>query len=203
VLEQFGGTGAPVDPEQPFLLVMQHPVTTEYGQGFDQINATLEAVARSACRRSSSGRTWTRAPRTSPRASGTSASSARDHGFHFFRNLPPEVFVEADGALRVHGRQLVGGPARGLVPRHAGGDGRHAPAGPRAGGRTSCEVGHDRDEIADAIRAQLAHGRYEPEPPVRRRHGRREDRRHTRGRARPRCKSGSCSAVETAPERPV
>src|SRR4051794_12559534 len=45
VLELFGGTGSPVDPERPFLLVMQHPVTTEYGDGFDQMTETLEAVA--------------------------------------------------------------------------------------------------------------------------------------------------------------
>src|SRR5438105_3625167 len=41
VLERFGGAGSPVDPEQPFVLVMQHLVTTEYGQGTDQINETL------------------------------------------------------------------------------------------------------------------------------------------------------------------
>src|ERR671924_1413658 len=43
-LETFGGAGSPIDPEKPFLLVMQHPVTTEYGSGFQQINATLDAV---------------------------------------------------------------------------------------------------------------------------------------------------------------
>src|SRR2546428_158118 len=29
VLEQFGGVGPVIDPEQPFVLVVQHPVTTE------------------------------------------------------------------------------------------------------------------------------------------------------------------------------
>ena len=32
--------------DEPFLLVSQHPVTTEYGEGEDQITATLEAVRR-------------------------------------------------------------------------------------------------------------------------------------------------------------
>ena len=40
-----GGVGPPIDPDRPFVLVMQHPVTTEYGHGMDQINETLEAVA--------------------------------------------------------------------------------------------------------------------------------------------------------------
>ena len=47
VLEQFGGTGEPVDPEQPFLLVMQHPVTTEYGQG----QAVVSIVTKSGSNR--------------------------------------------------------------------------------------------------------------------------------------------------------
>ena len=132
VLEQFGGIGAPVDPEQPFLLVMQHPVTTEYGHGFDQINETLEAVARA-------------------RDAGARLLAERRRGLRGRRQGHPHLprarpgarlpllpqpaaggLREADGALRLHGRQLVGGAARGLVPRHAGGHRRHAPAGPRA-----------------------------------------------------------------------
>ena len=38
------GVGAHVDVSQPFLLVNQHPVTTEYGQGKDQIWETLMAL---------------------------------------------------------------------------------------------------------------------------------------------------------------
>ena len=33
-----------LDPHQPYLVVLQHPVTTEYGCGFDQINETIEAI---------------------------------------------------------------------------------------------------------------------------------------------------------------
>ena len=44
-LRQHGGAGSPIDPAEPFLLVMQHPVTTEYGSGLEQINATLDAIA--------------------------------------------------------------------------------------------------------------------------------------------------------------
>ena len=38
------GVGAHIDITQPFLLVNQHPVTTEYGQGKDQIWETLLAL---------------------------------------------------------------------------------------------------------------------------------------------------------------
>ena len=33
-----------MDIHKPYLVVLQHPVTTEYGSGFDQINETLKAV---------------------------------------------------------------------------------------------------------------------------------------------------------------
>lgn len=38
------GVGAPIDIKQPFILVSQHPVTTEYGAGEKQILETLLAV---------------------------------------------------------------------------------------------------------------------------------------------------------------
>src|SRR3546814_7537033 len=40
------GTGASLDPAAPYLVVLQHPVTTEYGAGFAQVRETLEAVRR-------------------------------------------------------------------------------------------------------------------------------------------------------------
>ena len=38
------GVGATLDPSQPYLVVLQHPVTTEFGQGFEQVQETLAAV---------------------------------------------------------------------------------------------------------------------------------------------------------------
>jgi UDP-hydrolysing UDP-N-acetyl-D-glucosamine 2-epimerase len=43
-MSKYGGVGGLVDWTKPYLLVVQHPVTTEYGQGIDQINETLEAI---------------------------------------------------------------------------------------------------------------------------------------------------------------
>jgi UDP-hydrolysing UDP-N-acetyl-D-glucosamine 2-epimerase len=48
VLDRYGGVGAPVDPRKPFLLVLQHPVTTEYMDAAGQIRETIEAVRRLA-----------------------------------------------------------------------------------------------------------------------------------------------------------
>jgi len=163
VLEQFGGAGSPIDPEQPFVLVMQHPVTTEYGHGLDQINETLEAVAALG---SQALVFW-------PNVDAGSEDVAkgirrfrelgRAHGFHFFRNLPPEVFFK----LMAHCSCMVGNSSAAIregsflgTPSVTVGTRQHG----RERASNVVEVDHDKDEIAAAIREQLAHGPYDESP---------------------------------------
>jgi len=40
----YSGVGGVIDWSKPYLLVIQHPVTTEFGNGLSQINQTLKAV---------------------------------------------------------------------------------------------------------------------------------------------------------------
>jgi UDP-hydrolysing UDP-N-acetyl-D-glucosamine 2-epimerase len=160
VLEQFGGAGEPVDPEQPFLLVMQHPVTTEYGQGFEQINQTLEAVAEL---RMQTLVFW-------PNVDAGSEDVAKGirifrelgqaHGFGFFRNLPPEMFVKlmahcscmvGNSSAALREGSFLGTPAVTVGSRQLG----------REHGPNVVHVDHDKAEIADAARDQIAHGQYE------------------------------------------
>lgn len=44
LMSKYLGVGRPIDWEKPYLLVVQHPVTTSYGEGRAQITETLEAV---------------------------------------------------------------------------------------------------------------------------------------------------------------
>jgi UDP-hydrolysing UDP-N-acetyl-D-glucosamine 2-epimerase len=46
LFERNRGVGTRIDPLQPYIVVLQHPVTTEYGHGLAQINETLEAIDR-------------------------------------------------------------------------------------------------------------------------------------------------------------
>jgi UDP-hydrolysing UDP-N-acetyl-D-glucosamine 2-epimerase len=159
-LEQFGGAGSPVDPDQPFVLVMQHPVTTEYGQGMDQINETLEAVALLGMQALVF---W-------PNVDAGSEDVAKGirafrelglaHGFHFFRNLPPEVFARVmahcacmvgNSSAAIREGSFLGTPAVAVGTRQQG----------RERGTNLVDAGHDRNEIADAVRDQIAHGPYE------------------------------------------
>jgi len=48
MFDRYGGVGASLDPRKPFLLVIQHPVTTEYDLAAEQIRATIKAVSHIA-----------------------------------------------------------------------------------------------------------------------------------------------------------
>jgi UDP-hydrolysing UDP-N-acetyl-D-glucosamine 2-epimerase len=154
------GVGGPFDPDGPFVLVMQHPVTTEYGFGFDQINQTLEAVAAVGMQALVF---WPNVDAGSEHvAKGIRVfrELGRAHGFHFFRNLPPEDFVRlmahcacmvGNSSAAIREGSFLGTPAVTVGTRQLG----------RERGANVVEVGHDRDEVADAIRDQVAHGPYE------------------------------------------
>jgi UDP-hydrolysing UDP-N-acetyl-D-glucosamine 2-epimerase len=159
VLARFGGAGAPIDPEQPFILMIQHPVTTEYGQGIDQINQTLEAVVAVGMQALVF---WPNVDAGSEHvAKGIRVfrELGRDHGFHFFRNLPPEVFVKlmahcacmvGNSSAAIREGAFLGTPAVTVGTRQQN----------RERGPNVVEVSHDPDEIGDAIRSQIGRGRY-------------------------------------------
>jgi UDP-hydrolysing UDP-N-acetyl-D-glucosamine 2-epimerase len=160
VLEQFGGAGEPVDPEKPFLLVMQHPVTTEYGHGMDQINQTLEAVAQLGMQALVFWPNVDAGSEDVAKGIRTFRELGRAHGFHFFRNLPPEVFVKlmahcscmvGNSSAALREGSFLGTPAVTIGSRQRG----------RERGPNLVDVEHDTEEIADAVRDQAAHGPYE------------------------------------------
>ena len=160
-LSTFGGAGSQIDPERPFVLMMQHPVTTEYGEGLAQINATIEAVASLDVQALVF---WPNVDAGSDQvAKGLRLfrETGRAHGFHFFRNLPPDVFVR----LMAHCAAMVGNSSAALregaflgTPAVTVGSRQQN----RERGENVISVGHEPEEIAVAVSRQIEHGRYEP-----------------------------------------
>ena len=153
------GTGAVLDPEKPFLLMMQHPVTTEYGESFDQINETLAALAEIGMQALVF---WPNVDAGSEQvAKGIRIFREQGEaaGFHFFRNLPAEVFFR----LMAHCECMVGNSSAGLREGSMLGT-PVVTLGSRQQGRECgvnvMQVEHDQAKIADAIREQVRHGRY-------------------------------------------
>ncbi|HEY0253141.1 MAG TPA: UDP-N-acetylglucosamine 2-epimerase, partial [Kofleriaceae bacterium] len=87
------GVGEQLNVEEPFVLVSQHPVTTEYGAGGAQVAATLEAIREIGY---PAIVLWPNADAGSEDVSRM-MRKWREHGWtkkmHFFKNLPIATYV--------------------------------------------------------------------------------------------------------------
>lgn len=158
----YGGVGAPFRPTPgEYLVVLQHPVTTEYERAPDQIRETLAAVE-------ALGRPtfwfWPNVDAGSDLVSKGirhhRETRPMDH-VYFFKNLSPEDFVRlldraacliGNSSAGIREGAFLGLPVVNVGNRQAGRD--------RAANVT--DVAHDRRAIRAAVEAQLRHGRYEP-----------------------------------------
>ena len=160
VFTKYGGTGPVLDLSRGYIVVLQHPVTTEYKSAFDQICETLAAI----------GTLdipvlwfWPNVDAGSDAVSkGIRAfrEHERPQHVHFFRNMDPTDFL----TLLVGCACLIGNSSVGIrecsylgVPV--------VNIGSRQGGREHAEnvrhVDHDREMIRAAILRQVEHGRFQ------------------------------------------
>jgi UDP-hydrolysing UDP-N-acetyl-D-glucosamine 2-epimerase len=154
------GVGAAVDPARPFALMMQHPVTTEYGHSFEQINRTLDAVAALGMQALVFWPNVDAGSEQMAKGIRLFREKGRANGFHFFRNLEPERFAR----LMSHCAVMVGNSSSALregaylgTPAVTVGTRQQN----REHGANVLEAPSDTEAIADAMRKQLEHGRYE------------------------------------------
>jgi len=160
--ERYGGVGPRFGLDDGYVVVLQHPVTTEYDHAFAQATETLHAVDDLGV-----PAIWFW-PNVDAGSDATSKAirvfreQRRPERMHFFRNMPPEEFLR----LLVGGKVLIGNssvairegsflgiPAVDIGDRQAG----------RQHGSNVAHAGHDRSQIADAAARQIEHGRYDPE----------------------------------------
>jgi UDP-hydrolysing UDP-N-acetyl-D-glucosamine 2-epimerase len=157
------GVGERFSVDEPFVLVSQHPVTTEYGTGEAQITLTLEAVRE---RGLAAIVLWPNADAGSDDISrGIRKWRERklDDRMHFFKNLPIETYVNLMRSTAC----LIGNSSSGIregayigTPVVNIGTRQHM----RDRGDNVIEVGYDRKQISDAIARQVEHGRYPMNP---------------------------------------
>lgn len=157
------GVGDQFDLSQPFLLVSQHPVTTEYGEGERQITETLEAVRSTGL---PAIVLWPNADAGSDDiARGLRKWRERGLGrhMHFFKNLPIDVYV----TLMKHTACLVGNSSSGIregaflgTPVVNVGTRQQG----RERGQNVLDVTYDRLATQEAIQQHLGHGPYDMDP---------------------------------------
>lgn len=159
LFERNKGVGAALDGARPYLVVLQHPVTTEYGAGFAQVNQTLQAVVDMDMQ---TAWLWPNVDAGSDDVSKGLRVHRERHGdgkLHFYRNFPPEDYAR----LIANAACVVGNSSSGLREGAFLGT-PVVDVGSRQGGREHGpnvrHAGYDAAEIRAAIQAQVAHGRY-------------------------------------------
>lgn len=159
IFERYGGVGADLDLARGYIVVMQHPVTTEYDRAFGDVTETLHAV------RDAGLPTLWFWPNVDAGSDGTSKAirmfreREQPANIHFFKNMAPEDFIR----LLYNSRCLVGNSSVGI--RECGYMGvPTVNIGSRQNGRDRAtnviDVGYDRAQIGAAIRRHCANGRY-------------------------------------------
>lgn len=157
------GVGGELDLDEPFAIVSQHPVTTEYHDGERQITETLMALREA---RLPAIVLW-------PNADAGSEEVARgirklrerrlDDGMHFFKNLPTETYIHlmaraacivGNSSSAIREGAFIGTPAVNVGTRQTG----------RQRAANVVDAPYDREAIGDALATQVAHGRYAAEP---------------------------------------
>jgi len=159
---KYGGVGPSFDISGGYLVVMQHPVTTEYEEARQQITETLWAVHDSGI---PAFWFW---PNVDAGSDGTSKGirsfRERNHeaNIHFFLNMTPEDFLR----LIINGCCLVGNSSVGIrecsflgVPTVNIGSRQEG----RERGANVIDTKCFRSSILDSIRRQLGRGAYPQE----------------------------------------
>ena len=150
-----------LNTEEPFALMIQHPVTTEYGSAAKQIAETMEALVNFPTQVIV---LWPNIDAGSDEISKVLRGYERrslGNGNHFIilKHIPTDLFVNilrnslfqiGNSSSGIREACYFGLPVINIGTRQSG----------RERGRNVIDVWYDRNRIEEAIRRQLSYGRY-------------------------------------------
>ena len=157
--QKYGGVGAPVDLRKGYLVVMQHPVTTEYEKARKQVTETLFAINELGLP------TLWFWPNSDAGSDATSKGirafreNQMPEKIHFFKNIPPMDFLRlihnaralvGNSSVAIRECAFLGVPAVNIGTREDG----------RERGPNVRDCSYDHTEILQTIRKQIE----EPRP---------------------------------------
>ncbi|WP_349371505.1 UDP-N-acetylglucosamine 2-epimerase [Salinarimonas sp.] len=157
--ERYTGTGPSFDLSGGYVVVLQHPVTTEHDDAFEQARISLDAV------RALGKPVFWFWPNVDAGSDGTSKALRMfreregDRPFHFFKNMLPQDFLRlivnsdcliGNSSVGIRESAFLGVPVVNIGTRQNG----------RERGPNVADVAHDVDAIRAAATRQIAHGRY-------------------------------------------
>jgi UDP-hydrolysing UDP-N-acetyl-D-glucosamine 2-epimerase len=156
---KYVGVGDEIDLSDGYLVVMQHPVTTEYELARAQVSETLYAV------RDIGMPTLWFWPNVDAGSDGTSGGlrtfreQEKPNNFHFFKNMAPDDFLRllynssclvGNSSVGIRECSFLGIPAVNIGSRQQG----------RDRGANLVDVDYDRRQIVRGIERHLSNGRY-------------------------------------------
>jgi UDP-hydrolysing UDP-N-acetyl-D-glucosamine 2-epimerase len=162
IFERYGGVGGLKELNNGYLIVMQHPVTNEHAQAYAHVTETLHAIAAIGMP------TLWFWPNVDAGADGTSKAIRAYREYHdtghirFFKHMDSLDFLRVacnckvligNSSVGIRECAYLGVPVVNIGSRQAG----------RDRGANVLDVGYSQDAIAQAIQAQIAHGRYAPD----------------------------------------
>lgn len=157
--EKYTGVGPSCDLSDGYVVVLQHPVTTEFEDAFNQANATLDAV-----RDLGKPVLWFW-PNVDAGSDATSKAIRMFHErqgelpFHFFKNMLPHDFLRlivnssclvGNSSVGVRESAFLGVPVVNIGTRQNG----------RERGPNVMDVEHNSEAIRTAVKKQIDHGKY-------------------------------------------
>lgn len=157
--DHYAGVGHPIDPDQGYLVVMQHPVTTEYQHGLTQIEETLSAIMTLAY---PVFWFWPNVDAGSDRISKGIRHFRETHDIpfiYFFKNMAPEDFLRlligskclvGNSSVGIRECSYLGVPVVNIGNRQVG----------RDRGANVIDVDYEAEKIINAIQHQSANGHY-------------------------------------------
>ena len=163
IFEKCGGVGPEFDLKKPFLLISQHPVTTEYKEAENQINETINGAMETGL---PIILLW---PNSDAGTEGISKGIRKfrekhpDVVLHAFTNLPIDMYVRlmnntacliGNSSSGIREGAFLGTPCVNIGTRQAG----------RERGSNVIDTICQREAITEAINKQIAHGKYKSEP---------------------------------------
>lgn len=156
---KYSGSGKNVNLSEGYVVVLQHPVTTEYSQSRQNIEETLEAMSQLDM-----PILWFW-PNVDAGADGTSKGirvfrELKDTtNFHFFKNMEPNDFLRliknshcliGNSSVGIRECAYLGIPVVNIGGRQAG----------RERSLNVIDVPYDKDKILNAVKFQIKNGHY-------------------------------------------
>lgn len=155
----FNGVGHGLDIKKPYILVSQHPVTTEFGSNRKQVEETLYALNELAL---PTIMLWPNIDAGSDeisKAIRTFREKERPEWLNLFKNLPTNIYIHlmnttaclvGNSSSGVREGAYIGTPVVNIGTRQNA----------RARGKNVIESNYDKQSILNSIRKQLEIGKY-------------------------------------------